>query len=136
MASLVSTCHVFIPVITPGYIDRIRDCFSILPYSITWRPESPGASRSGGIKDGWVFDEFQTYLNQHRLRRSRLGTGMPIAPILRVGEPEDLPIGFPIKLLTDFRDIEFERNETNEGLLDTFATGIWEFSKLFGTGVD
>lgn len=95
----MAACHVFMPILTPKYMERIKDCFSPLKL-FTVRADMGGYGvRDGGIEDGWVFDEFQQYILQAKSRAN-----MPCAAIAREGEPEEFIRLFGKDKVTDFRD--------------------------------
>jgi len=73
LVSRMGICHAFLPIFTPGYLDRIG-----------YRAGRPKRS----TEQGWVFDEFQESLllgNQRRIET---------VAILRQGEFVDLPPPF------------------------------------------
>ena len=105
-------CHTFIPILTPKYMERIPN------YS------GPAAlfGTTQTIEDGWVFDEFQQFLLQNKVRGQ-----MPCAAIVREGELEDfIPMYGKI---TDLRDsakhkYAFDYHQT----LDALASIIHQYA--------
>lgn len=134
LAQKIAYCHVFMPIFTPRYIERVRDCFipSIFP-KITIRTEMRAKNgvpidsfRDRGIQDGWVFDEVQQFIMQHNIRK-----GMPIAPILRAGKIDDIPVGLPKNIITDLSS-----NQDYKEILDALATLIYKFASLYPIPTD
>jgi hypothetical protein len=133
----IQSSHIFIPILTHGYVERISDFFQSNPLSqfrITIRTELRSSGRTQGMRDdgtedGWVFDEFQAFLQQHIIRRDKLNGGMPMAAILRDDCENVLPANFPRQNLSDFRHVEFDaHNPSVESLIDKFSALVFKFA--------
>jgi len=89
-------CHVFMPIFTPGYLDRIG---------------YPNGAPVGSTEQGWVFDEFQESLALGAARR------IETIGVLREGNFGDLPTPFNESNTLDLRTEEgYERQLVRLGL--------------------